>query len=84
MMRRNFVLLSIGAALFLSLFFMDASYAIQTISRKPPVDFMTVAQMYGWTEGPLQVVGFMLGTGLIVLAGLGIKKFRHYRHSYQA
>jgi hypothetical protein len=84
MMYKNSILLAIGAALLLSLFLVDASYAFQIINRKPPVDFLTVAKMNGWTEGPLQVAGTLIGAGLIVLAGLGIRKFRQHHHSYQA
>jgi hypothetical protein len=83
MMYKKFSLLSIGAALFLSLFFVDGAYAFQIVSTKPPVDFMTVARMYGWTEGPLQVVGILFGAGLIVLIGLGITKLRHPRYGHQ-
>ena len=79
-MYKNSVLLAIGAALLLSLFFVDGSYAFQIINRKPPVDFMTVAQMNGWTEGPLQVVGILFGAGLVVLIGLGIRRLRHRYH----
>ena len=68
-MYKNSALLTIGAALLLSLFCVDGGYAFQIVNRKPPVDFMTVAEMNGWTEGPLQVVGILLGTGLIVLVG---------------
>jgi hypothetical protein len=85
MMYKNSILLAIGAALLLSLFFVDGSYAFQIVNRKPPVDFLTVAQMNGWTEGPLQIVGALFGAGLIVLIGLGIRRFRHHHHhSYQA
>ena len=85
-MYKNSALLAIGAALLLSLFFVDASYAFQIINRKPPVDFMTVAQMNGWTEGPLQVVGILFGVGLVVLIGRGIRKLRmrHHHPGYQA
>ncbi len=79
-MYKNSALLAIGAVLLLSLFFVDGSYAFQIISRKPPVDFMTVAQMNGWTEGPLQVVGILFGAGLVVLIGLGIRRLRHRHH----
>lgn len=84
-MYRNSALLAIGAALLLSLFFVDGSYAFQIINKKPPVDFMTVAQMNGWTEGPLQVLGILFGAGVVVLIGLGIRKIRHRHHhpSYQ-
>ncbi|RPH79199.1 MAG: hypothetical protein EHM80_08445 [Nitrospiraceae bacterium] len=77
------VLLTIGAALLLSLFCVDGSYAFQIVNRPPPVDFMTVAKMYGWTEGPLQVIGILLGVGVIVLIGLGVRKIR-YHHGHQA
>ncbi len=82
-MYKNLTLLSIGAALLLSLFFVDASYAIQSVSRKPPVDFMTVAHMYGWTEGPLQIVGVLLGAVLIALIGRGIRRLRHPQYGHQ-
>jgi len=84
MMYKNFALLSIGAALLLSLFFVDAGYAVQIVSKKPPVDFLTVAQMNGWTEGPLQVIGILFGVGLIVLLGLGIRRLRHPQYGHQA
>lgn len=85
-MYKNSMLLAIGAALLLSLFCVDGSYAFQIISRKPPVDFMTVAQMNGWTAGPLQVVGILFGVGLVVLIGRGIRKLRlrHQHPGYQA
>ena len=51
-MYKNSALLTIGAALLLSLFFADGGYAIQVANGKPPVDFMNVATMNGWTEGP--------------------------------
>jgi hypothetical protein len=84
MMFKKYTLLAIGAALLLSLFVVDGSYAFQIINRKPPVDFMTVAEMNGWTNGPLQVVGFLFGAGVIVLIGLGIRKLRHHHPGYQA
>ena len=83
-MFKNYALFAIGAALLLSLFVVDGSEAFQIINRKPPVDFMTVAEMNGWTHGPLQVVGFLFGSGLIVLIGLGIRKLRHHHPGYQA
>jgi hypothetical protein len=85
-MYKNSALLAIGAALLLSLFFVDGSYAVQIISKKPPVDFLTVAHMNGWTEGPLQVVGILFGVGLVVLIGYGIRKLRlrHQHPGYQA
>lgn len=83
-MYKNFALLSIGGALLLSLFFVDAGYAVQIVRQKPPVDLLTVAQMNGWTEGPLQVVGILFGVGLIVLIGRGIRKLRHHHPGYQA
>jgi len=83
-MCKNSVLFAIGAALLLSLLVVDGSDAVQIINRKPPVDFLTVAEMNGWTKGPLQVVGFLFGTGLIVLIGLGIRKLRHHHPGYQA
>ncbi|NWF74812.1 MAG: hypothetical protein HXY51_17485 [Nitrospirae bacterium] len=82
-MYKNFTSLLIGAALLLSLFVVDSSYAFQVINRKPPVDFMTVAQMYGWTEGPLQIVGILLGVGLIALIGFGVSRLRHPRYGHQ-
>ena len=82
-MYKNLTLLSIGAALLLSLFFVDASYAIQVVNGKPPVDFMTVARMYGWTEGPLQIVGTLLGAGLVALIGVGIRRLRHPQYGHQ-
>ena len=82
-MSKNFALLSIGAALLLSLLFVDGSYAINVVTGKPPVDFMHVARMYGWTEGPLQIVGILLGAGLIALMGLGIRRMRHPRYGHQ-
>ena len=68
-MYKNSALLAIGTALLVSLFFVDAGYAVQIVNRKPPVDFLTVAEMYGWTRGPLQVVGILFGAALIVLLG---------------
>lgn len=82
-MYKNPALFTIGATLLLSLFWVDGSYAFQIVNRPPPVDFLTVAEMHGWTEGPLQVVGFLLGTGLIGLIGRGLKRrlrHRHYEH----
>ncbi len=82
-MYKHSALLTIGAALLLPLFCVDGSYAIQLVNSKPPVGFMTGAEMNGWTEGPLQVVGILLGTGLIALIGRGLKKMvrhRHYAH----
>jgi len=83
MMFKNFALLSIGATLLLSLFFVDAGYAFQIVNRKPPVDFLTVAEMYGWTRGPLQVVGTLFGVALIVLLGFGVRRIRHH-HGHHA
>lgn len=83
-MCKNSALFAIGAALLLSLFVVDGSEAFQIINRKPPVDFMTVAEMNGWTKGPLQIVGFLFGAGLIVLIGLGIRKLQHHHAGYQA
>ncbi len=83
-MYKNFSQLSIGAALLLSLFFADAGYAIQIINKKPPVDLLTVAEMNGWTEVPLQVVGILFGVGLIVLLWLGIRKLRHPQYGIRA
>ena len=84
-MYRNPALLTFGAALLLSLFCVDGSYAIQIVNGKPPVDFMNVATMNGWTEGPMQVVGVLLGTVLIALVGRSIRKMMvrrrfHYGH----
>ena len=39
-MYKNSALLTIGAALLLSLFCVDGSYAIQLVNSKPPVSFM--------------------------------------------
>ena len=83
-MYKNSSLLTIGAALLLSLFFADGGYAIQVANGKPPVDFMNVATMNGWTEGPLQVVGILLSVGLIVLIGLGVRKIRYHHYEHQA
>ncbi len=85
-MYKNPALLTFGAALLLSLFCVDGSYAIQIVNGKPPVDFMNVATMNGWTEGPMQVVGALLGTGLIVLVGRGIRRMmvrRRLHHGHQ-
>ena len=83
-MLKNSALFTIGAALLISLFFADGGYAIQIVNSKPPVDFMTVAEMNGWTEGPLQVVGILLGTGLIALIGRGLKRrLRHHHYGHQ-
>ena len=83
-MYKHSALLTIGAALLLPLFCVDGSYAIQLVNSKPPVGFMTVAEMNGWTEGPLQVVGILLGTGLIALIGRGLKKMvRHHHYEHQ-
>ena len=83
-MYKNSALLTIGAALFLSLFCAEGGYAIQIVNRPPPVDFMTVAEMNGWTEGPMQVVGALLGTGLMVLVGFAIKRrVRHHHYGHQ-
>ena len=79
-MYKNSALLTIGAALLLSLFVVDAGYAFQIVNRPPPVDFLTVAEMYGWTEGPLQLVGILLSTGLIMLVGLGLRRRLRYHH----
>jgi hypothetical protein len=81
-MRKYFSMLPFGAALLLSLFCVDGSYAIQITNGKPPVDFMTVATMNGWTEGPMQVVGILLGTGLIVLLGRSIRRMMRRHHHY--
>jgi hypothetical protein len=85
-MRRYPAMFPFGAALFLSLFCVERGYAFQITNRKPPLDFMTVATMNGWTEGPVQVVGILLGTALIVLAGRSIRKMiarRHHRYGHQ-
>lgn len=83
-MLKNSALFTIGAALLISLFFADGGYAIQIVNSKPPVDFMTVAEMNGWTEGPLQIVGILLGTGLIALIGRGLKRrLRHHHYGHQ-
>jgi hypothetical protein len=82
-MTKNSTLLSIGAALLLSLFFVDGGDAFQIANRPPAVDLMMVAKMNGWTEGPLQVVGILLGVGLIVLIGRGIGRLRH-SHGHHA
>ena len=83
-MYKHSALLTIGAALLLPLFCVDGSYAIQLVNSKPPVGFMTVAEMNGWTEGPLQVVGILLSTGLIALIGRGLKKMvRHHHYEHQ-
>ena len=85
-MYKNSSLLTIGAALLLSLFCVDGGYAIQIVNSKPSVDFMTVATMNGWADGPLQVVGVLLGTGLIVLVGRGIRRMmvrRHHHYGHQ-
>jgi hypothetical protein len=87
MMCKNFALLSIGATLLLSLFFVDAGYAFQIVNRNPPADFLTVAEMYGWTKGPLQIVAILFGAGLIVLLGFGVRRIRHphgpHAHGHQ-
>ena len=80
-MRKYSAMLPFGAALLLSLFCVDG-YAFQIVNGKPPVDFMTVAKMNGWTEGPMQVVGILLGTGLIVLIGRSIRRMRVRRHHH--
>jgi len=79
-MYKNSALLAIGTVLLVSLFFVDAGYAVQIVNRKPPVDFLTIAEMHGWTEGPLQVVGILFVGGLILLAGLGIRRMMVRRH----
>ena len=85
-MYKNSSLLTIGAALLLSLLCVDGGYAVQIVNGKPPVDFMNVATMNGWTEGPMQVVGVLLGTSLIVLVGRSIRKLmvrRHHQYGHQ-
>ena len=85
-MYKHSALLTFGAALLLSLFCVDGGYAIQIVNRPPPVDLMTVANKYGWTEGPMQVVGVLLGTGLIVLVGRSIREMmvrRHHHYGHQ-
>ena len=79
-MYKNSALLAFSAALLCSLFFVDGGYAFQIVNRPPPVDFLTVAEMYGWTEGPLQLVGILLGAGLIMLVGLGLRRRLRYHH----
>ena len=82
-MYKNSALLAIGTAFLVSLFFVDAGYAVQIVNRKPPVDFLTVAEMYGWTRVPWQVVGILFVGGLILLAGFGIRRIRHHRYGHQ-
>jgi hypothetical protein len=85
-MYKHSALLTIGAALLLSLFCVDGGYAIQIVNRPPPVELMTVANKYGWTEGPMQVVGALLATGLIVLVGRSIREMmvrRHHHYGHQ-
>lgn len=82
-MYKNSALLAISTALLVSLFFVDAGYAVQIVNRKPPVDFLTVAEMYGWTRVPWQVVGILFVGGLILLAGFGIRRIRHHRYGHQ-
>ena len=82
-MYKNSALLAISTALLVSLFFVDAGYAVQIVNRKPPVDFLTVAEMYGWTKVPWQVVGILFVGGLILLAGFGIRRIRHHRYGHQ-
>jgi len=85
-MYKNFVSLAISAALLLPLFFVDAAYAVQITNRKPPVDFLTVVEMYGWTRVPWQIVGILFVSGFILLAGLGIRRMmvrRHLRYGHQ-
>ena len=77
-MNKYFTALSIGAALLLSLCFVDGGYAFQIVNRPPPVDIMTVAEMNGWMTGPLQVVGILFVAGLIALVGLGASRMRHH------
>jgi len=79
-------MLTFGAALLFSLFCVDGGYAFQIVNGTPPVDFMTVATMNGWTEGPMQVIGILLGTGLIVLVGRSIRRMmvrRHHHYGHQ-
>jgi hypothetical protein len=87
MMYKNFTLLSVGATLLVSLFFVDAGYAFQIVNRPPPIDFLTVAEMYGWTRGPLQVGAILFAAGLIVLLGFGVRRIRHphghHAHGHQ-
>lgn len=82
-MYKNSALLTIGAALLLSLFVVDAGYAIQIVNGKPPVDLLTVAEVNGWTEGPLQVVGILFGVGLSVALGLGFRRMQHRHYEHQ-
>ena len=81
-MRKYNAMLTVGAALLLSLICVDGGYAFQIANGKPPVDFMAVATMNGWTEGPMQVVGILLGTGLIVLVGRSIRRMMVRRHHH--
>ena len=81
-MRKYSAMLPFGAALVLSLFCVEGGYAFQITHGKPPVDFMTVATMNGWTEGPMQVVGILLGTGLIGLVGRSIRRMMVRRHHH--
>lgn len=87
-MSKNSALLTIGAALCVSLFFVDGGYAFQTVVGNPPVDFLTLAELYGWTRVPWPVVGILCGTGLMVLIGLGIRRLRqpngHHAHGHHA
>jgi hypothetical protein len=82
-MYKNSALLTIGAALLLSLFCVDGGYAIQIVNSKPPVDLLTVAEMNGWTEGPLQFVSILFVIGLSLLLGFGIRKVQHHRYGHQ-
>ena len=83
-MYKHSALLTIGAALLHALFSADGACAIQIVTSKPPVDFMTVAEMNGWMDGPLQVVGILLGTGLIVLVGRALRRrVRHHHYGHQ-
>ncbi len=82
-MDKNSALLTIGAALLLSLFCVDGSYAIQIVNNKPPVDLLTVAEVNGWTEGPLQIVSILFAVGLSLLLGLGLRRMQQHRYGHQ-
>jgi hypothetical protein len=83
-MYKNSTLLAIGTVLLLSLYCVESGSAFQIVTRPPAVDFLSVAQMNGWTGVPLQMVSFLIGAGLIVLIGLGIRRLRHHHHGYQS
>ncbi|MEO8341999.1 MAG: hypothetical protein ABI604_20265 [Nitrospirota bacterium] len=83
-MYKNSTLLAIGTVLLLSLYSVDSGSAFQIVNGPPAVDFLTVAEMNGWTGVPLQMVSFLVGAGLIVLIGLGIRRLRHHHRGYQS